>query len=107
MEEATRHQTDAHARTFIERWQGVSASELSTAQSFVRELCELLGKRGAPPHARAYSTQFSTCRPGTRSNSRVLLVTRIQPSARACAASHRSLLPMGWPCFCKVARIWP
>ena len=43
MEEATRHQTDAHARTFIERWQGVSASELSTAQSFVRELCELLG----------------------------------------------------------------
>jgi hypothetical protein len=31
------------AKAFIARWQGVSASELSTAQSFVRELCELLG----------------------------------------------------------------
>lgn len=28
--------------TFITRWQGVTASELSTAQSFVIELCELL-----------------------------------------------------------------
>lgn len=27
---------------FIERWRGVTASELSTAQSFVRELCDLL-----------------------------------------------------------------
>ena len=43
------HQTNAHALTFIERWQGVSASELSTAQSFVRELCELLGVPA--PHA--------------------------------------------------------
>jgi hypothetical protein len=31
------------AKAFIARWQGVNASELSTAQSFVRELCELLG----------------------------------------------------------------
>ncbi len=34
---------DTTATAFIERWQGVAASELSTAQSFVRELCELLG----------------------------------------------------------------
>ncbi|WP_426147705.1 DNA methyltransferase [Polaromonas sp. DSR2-3-2] len=46
VQEAT--QTTA-AQTFIERWQGVTASELSTAQSFVRELCELLGL--ASPHA--------------------------------------------------------
>ena len=31
------------AQTFIARWQGVQASELSTAQSFVLELCQLLG----------------------------------------------------------------
>lgn len=30
-------------QAFIERWQGVNASELATAQSFVIELCELLG----------------------------------------------------------------
>ena len=39
------------AHAFIERWQGVTASELSTAQSFVRELCELLGVPA--PHATA------------------------------------------------------
>ncbi len=43
MEEAIRNQPDASAQAFIRRWQGVSASELSTAQSFVRELCDLLG----------------------------------------------------------------
>lgn len=44
MQEATRSpQADASAQAFIQRWQGVSASELSTAQSFVRELCDLLG----------------------------------------------------------------
>lgn len=31
------------AQAFIERWQGVTASELATAQSFVMQLCELLG----------------------------------------------------------------
>jgi hypothetical protein len=31
------------AAAFIARWSGVTASELSTAQSFVRELCDLLG----------------------------------------------------------------
>ncbi|MFZ4624519.1 MAG: hypothetical protein ACOYNF_09815 [Rhodoferax sp.] len=34
---------------FIERWRGVSASELSTAQSFVIGLCDWLGV--VPPHA--------------------------------------------------------
>ncbi len=34
---------DARAADFIARWSGVTASELSTAQSFVRELCDLLG----------------------------------------------------------------
>ena len=44
--------TDADAdaaRAFIDRWQGVAASELATAQSFVIELCQLLGVD--PPHA--------------------------------------------------------
>jgi hypothetical protein len=31
------------AQTFIQRWQGVTASELATAQTFVMDLCELLG----------------------------------------------------------------
>ena len=35
------------AAAFIQRWQGVTASELATAQSFVNELCALLGV--APP----------------------------------------------------------
>ena len=30
-----------HIDTFIARWQGVAASELSTAQSFVIDLCRL------------------------------------------------------------------
>lgn len=38
----------ASAAAFIERWRGVTASELSTAQSFVIQLCELLGVE--PPH---------------------------------------------------------
>ena len=33
----------AAASAFIARWQGTTASELATAQSFVIELCELLG----------------------------------------------------------------
>jgi hypothetical protein len=38
----------ASAAAFITRWRGVTASELSTAQSFVIQLCELLGVE--PPH---------------------------------------------------------
>lgn len=36
---------------FIQRWHGVTASELATAQSFVIDLCELLGVD--KPHATA------------------------------------------------------
>ena len=43
------------------------------------------------------STQFSSRKPCTRSNSRVLLVTRVAPSARAWQAIHRSLAPIGVP----------
>ena len=31
------------AQTFIAKWSGITASELATAQSFVIELCSLLG----------------------------------------------------------------
>lgn len=40
--------TDAATLEFIQRWEGVTASELSTAQSFFIELCTLLAV--APPH---------------------------------------------------------
>lgn len=51
MEEArsTSDNNKTNASAFVERWQGQTASELSTAQSFVRELCELLGV--PVPHA--------------------------------------------------------
>ncbi|MFN7549477.1 MAG: class I SAM-dependent DNA methyltransferase [Pseudomonadota bacterium] len=35
--------TTTAVQAFIERWQGVTASELATAQTFVMDLCELLG----------------------------------------------------------------
>ena len=41
----------AATQAFIARWAGTTASELATAQSFVMELCELLGV--AKPHATA------------------------------------------------------
>lgn len=34
--------SESKATGFVSRWHGVEASELSTAQSFVRELCELI-----------------------------------------------------------------
>ena len=41
--EQTRDKDDSdQARAFIARWKGVTASELSTSQSFLIELCELL-----------------------------------------------------------------
>jgi len=53
MEEANRTQTNAShnvdANAFIQRWQGVTASELSTAQSFVTQLCALLGVQAPHP----------------------------------------------------------
>ena len=42
---------DDDARAFIARWQGVAASELATAQSFVIELCALLGVERPHPSA--------------------------------------------------------
>lgn len=48
---ATQAATDAsasEAAAFIQRWHGVTASELSTSQSFVIQLCALLGVE--PPH---------------------------------------------------------
>ena len=39
--------------TFIARWQGVAASELATAQSFVTELCQLL-EVDPPTHQQDY-----------------------------------------------------
>ena len=46
------HPIDPEAtQAFISRWSGSTASELATAQSFVIELCALLG--AAPPHATA------------------------------------------------------
>jgi hypothetical protein len=35
--------TPAAVQAFINRWQGVSASELATAQSFIIDLCDVLG----------------------------------------------------------------
>jgi len=43
----------AAVESFIARWQGVTASELATAQSFVIELCALLGVE-APAHRDDY-----------------------------------------------------
>ncbi len=39
---------DEVAAAFIDRWSGITASELATAQSFVVELCALLSVE--PPH---------------------------------------------------------
>ncbi len=41
--------TASAAHSFVARWKNTTASELSTAQSFVRELCDLLGVDN--PHA--------------------------------------------------------
>lgn len=39
------------AQDFIQKWGGITASELSTAQSFVMELCDLLGVEKSHPTA--------------------------------------------------------
>lgn len=44
-------ESNEQVAAFIQRWRGVTASELFTAQSFVNELCELLGVDR--PHAAA------------------------------------------------------
>ncbi|MBX3712939.1 MAG: class I SAM-dependent DNA methyltransferase [Lysobacter sp.] len=45
------HTTDAAADAFIARWHGVTASELSTSQSFLIDLCHLLGVDAPHPTA--------------------------------------------------------
>lgn len=57
--------TNEVAQAFISRWQGVTASELATAQSFVIELCELLGV--PKPHATS-SQEYMFERPVTFSH---------------------------------------
>ena len=47
---------------------------------------------------RTHWSQFSSCSPSMRSNSRVLLVTRMASSAKAWAAISRSIWPIGRPC---------
>lgn len=51
---------DARADDFIAKWQGVTASELSTSQSFLIDLCHLLGVD--TPHPRPDRTTCSSVR---------------------------------------------
>ncbi len=41
--DATSLPVDSPVEAFIARWRGADGSELANAQSFTRELCELLG----------------------------------------------------------------
>lgn len=45
---------------FIQRWQGVTASELSTAQSFVMDFCDLLGVEKPHPTSSWEQQTFAT-----------------------------------------------
>ncbi len=60
--------------------------------------------RSPPPSGRA---QSSTGRFSTRQNSLVLFVTRVSPSALACAAISKSMGPMGIPFRPRSALIFP
>src|ERR1035437_8105909 len=51
--------------------------------------------------------QFSIARLGMRLNSGSLLVTKVRPSCRQCAAIQRSLAPMARPWRSKRCRILP
>lgn len=53
------------------------------------------------------AVQFCSLRPGTRLNSRSLLVTRVSPADFACAAIQRSLPPIILPRASSAARISP
>lgn len=75
--EPARHSTpDSAALAFIARWRGVEASELATAQTFLIELCELLGV--PRPHPTDGATDYMFERPvvfrhgdGTTSSGRI------------------------------------
>lgn len=56
---------------------------------------------------RQFTIQFSTLRPGTRSNSRRLLVTSARSTLRAWAAMSASREPIGVPCSASCARTRP
>ena len=66
-----------------------------------------VAKSNARSEVQRTFTQFSTCRPATRENSRSLLVTSTSFAERACAAIHRSLLPITLPFASSSARISP
>ncbi len=101
--------------------QGLSALDLQQASRMCRVLSarpqdyfkryDLLLTPTVPIPAfeagKALHNQFSTSNALTRRNSCSLFVTTVHPFARACAAIHRSLLPMMRPCFSNSARIWP
>ena len=53
--------------------------------------------RASSGQAEPVSTQFSRTSPGTRWNARALFVTSVASKARACAAIHMSMEPMGVP----------
>ena len=53
--------SDIAAQAFITRWRGSAASELSTAQSFVSELCALGGVD--KPHATTGIQKTQSSRP--------------------------------------------
>jgi hypothetical protein len=53
------------------------------------------------------ATQFCTFKPRMRRNSRSLLVTMVRSAALACAAIHKSLLPIGRPWDSSDARMVP
>lgn len=63
-------------------------------------------RAGDTPHV-PQRFQFSNPNPATRLNSLSLSVTTTAPRARACAAIHRSLAPMGMPWRSSAARIRP
>ena len=87
--------------------------------SYCVVLCATEGiTRGGPPSSceayrrserhlreRGDRVQFSSFSVLTRSNSTVLFVTSVRPSARACAAMNRSLAPISVPLLFRSARI--
>lgn len=60
MIQAMDHKETANVEAFIKRWQAATGSELATAQTFVIELCELLGVER--PHATAEQDYMGCCR---------------------------------------------
>lgn len=108
---------NAELDDYINRRVGGLNAEIQQKTDLLEEYGEYVGKGNTEKGKRAkflsqrltsnIQAQFSICKSGTRSNSLVLLVTRVNPEARAWAAIHRSLLPIGRPIFSSSALIWP